>query len=562
MAQKIKSETNIEKEMILKAVAINEKNEDSFIVGHFYKVENINKNIAYNPGIKLNGSWYAQWELIDYFEIVDSLDDVKDLENKALILKETFEQIKEMSKDDEFETLSIDSLIQETINFLISDEKFQGNEIELRFICDNMDITMIEQCSCCGEILMPDDECYSDELNSDDAALCDHCSIFNEETNMYQKAVHKDVIEKITGLKFSPHIGNIGSKVEEFNFWLNIENRKFDFKQTDNKDTLIEFINEYTDWNICDCCGMIEISKDLIWDSDEVYDEDYQNFRFLRATSISTEAVCKGCINEAGEISKFSLEELSNRLKQNKMLFTESDKVLIENFDFQKNDVIQTTYFGTIKSINLENKTYTLEEYKDVEFKDEDFYDVLNEAYLMEYGDFISCNYSDLSDKVDEWTSPNWEGIAEIDYAFEEFGYKDEFIEHLKSKNLPYSRFLEPKFNIGDKFSISFSYYEDGEITEHIISKIDKSFTEMNEIVYWSDDFVYITESELEKQKTMPLVLDLIKDGMNRIEFSNSLQELLVGNNNKGKDIYLKDLNIKEKIYLLEAIVEDYKENL
>lgn len=60
----------------------------------------------------------------------------------------------------------------------------------------------------------------------------------------------------------------------------------------------------------------------------------------------------------------------------------------------------------------------------------------------------------------------------------------------------------------------------------------------------------------------MPLVLDLIKDGMNRIEFSNSLQELLVGNNNKGKDIYLKDLNIKEKIYLLEAIVEDYKENL
>lgn len=454
MAQKITTKTNIEKEMILKAIAIREKNENSFIVGHFYKIENINKDIVYNPGIKLNGSWYAQWELIDYFEIVDSLDDVEDLENKALIFKETFEQIKEMSKDDEFEMLSIDPLIQETINFLISDEKFQGNEIELRFICDNMDITMVEQCSCCGKILLPDDECYSDELNSDDVALCDQCSIFNEDTNMYQKALHQDVIEKITGLKFSPHIGNIGSKVEEFNFWINIQNHKFDFKQIDNRDILIEFINDYTDWNICDCCGLIEVSTDLIWDSEEVWDEDYQNFRFLKATTIPTEAVCKSCINEAGKISKFSLEDLNARLKQNGLLFRESDKVLIENFDFQENNIKLTTYFGTIKSINIENKTYTLEEYGDVEFKEDEFYDVINEAYLMEYGDFISDNYSDLSGKVAEWTSPNHEGIADIDYAFENFGYKNEFIEYLKSKNLPYGRFLESNFKNESQYKV------------------------------------------------------------------------------------------------------------
>ena len=155
----------------------------------------------------------------------------------------------------------------------------------------------------------------------------------------------------------------------------------FDYKQTDNRDTLVEFINEYTNWNICDCCGLIELSTDLIWDSEEVWDEDYQNFRFLRATTIPTEAVCEVCMNKAGEISKFSLEDLTARLKQNGLLFRESDKVLIENFDFQENDIKLTTYFGTIKSINIDNKTYTLEEYEDVEFKDEDFY-ILNHFHF------------------------------------------------------------------------------------------------------------------------------------------------------------------------------------
>jgi hypothetical protein len=53
------------------------------------------------------------------------------------------------------------------------------------------------------------------------------------------------------------------------------------------------------------------------------------------------------------------------------------------------------------------------------------------------------------------------------------FGYKNEFIEYLKAKNLPYGRFLEPKFKIGDKFKVHFDYYEKGETTEHIIAKID-----------------------------------------------------------------------------------------
>ena len=539
---------NLKLGTILKAIKIEEH--APFELGKFYKITDgdfvgsytINNHIAYRYSIN---------EIGDYFELIDSLEDIENLEYKASILKETLEQYKIMLGDD----ISDDEILKEAIEFLVNNEN--SDEIELQFICDNMDIAMVEKCSCCGDILLPDDECYSDSLN-DDAVLCDHCSVFNEETDMHEKYLNQDVIEKITGLKFSPHIGNVGSKIEEFNFWLNIENHKFDFQQTDNRDTLVEFINEYTEWNICDCCGLIELSTDLIWDSEEVWDEDYQNFRFLSSTTIPTEAVCKSCINEAGEISKFSLEDLSDRLKENGMLFRVSDNVLIENFDFQENDIKLTTYFGTIKSINIENKTYTLEEYKNVEFKDEDFYDVLNEAYLMEYGDFISGNYSDLSDKVDEWTSPNWEGIAEIDYAFEEFGYREEFIEHLKSKNLPYGRFLEPKYNIGDNFRVSFPYYEDGETTEHIISKIDKSFNEADEIVYWSDDLAYITESELEKQKTN--VIELVRDGMNRIEFSNALQDLIIGNNEDGNDLFFKDLNIDEKIYYLQAIIEDYKE--
>ena len=556
--------TNTTVELKKATILVTTKNiEDAILENSYSKITNITSDgivIELNGSLNTNGNfwesghWFSRQEILSSFKIINSLEDIENLEYKASILKETLEQNKIMLGDD----ISDDEILKEAIEFLVNDE-FKGDAIELQFIYDNMDLEQVEKCSCCGKILMPDDECYSDELH-DDAVLCDHCSVFNEETDMYQKVVNQDVIEQLTGLKFSPHIGNVDSKIEEFNYWLNRENYLFDYKQTDNRDTLVEFINEYTNWNICDCCGLIELSTDLIWDSEEVWDEDYQNFRFLKATAIPTEAVCEVCMNKAGEISKFSLEDLTARLKQNGLLFRESDKVLIENFDFQENNIKLTTYFGTIKSINIDNKTYTLEEYEDIEFKDEDFYDILNEAYLMEYGDFISGNHSDLSDKVDEWTSPNWEGIAEIDYAFEEFGYKEEFIEHLKSKNLPYGRFLEPKYNIGDKFNVSFSHYEDGEITEHIISKIDKSFNEADEIVYWDDNSVYITESELEKQKLTPNVIELIKCGMNRIEFSNALQDLIIGNNEDGNDLFFKDLNIDEKIYYLQAIIEDYKE--
>lgn len=515
MAQITKNTKDLTLGTILKAIKIEEH--APFELGKFYKITDddcagytIDNHIAYRYSIN---------EIGDYFELIDSLEDIENLEYKASILKETLEQYKIMLGDD----ISDDEILKEAIEFLVNNEN--SDEIELQFICDNMDIAMVEKCSCCGDILLPDDECYSDSLN-DDAVLCDHCSVFNEETDMYEKVLTKDVIEKITGLKFSPHIGNVDSKIEEFNQFIKENKFKFSILEKDeiNSTTFLSFMSERTDWNTCEVCGLIEISTDLVWDTDEVEDEAYEALCFLKSTSIPSEAVCEACLLLIDSVNKPSLEIITSRKKENNLIFRIGETVLLENVEwFDKPRV--NTYIAKISSIDETKKTYTLEGYGDVEFKDEDFYDVVNEAYLIEYADFIADNHSDLGDKVDEWASPNWEGIAEIDYAFEEFGYKNEFIEYLKAKDLPYGRFLEPQFKVGDKFKVHFDYYEKGETSEHIIAKIDTSFTEADEIVYWSDDQVYITESELIKQTSNYVVwviyannLEFYKNGMTKNE--------------------------------------------
>lgn len=440
MAQKITNKTtDLQIGTVLKVINIKENT--PFKQNKFY-------NITDGDGVgALFVGGYSDVELTmhelgDYFEHIATLEDIEDLEKKALILKETFEQLKIMSESAE-EEISNEALINETIAFLIQDKVYQGDEVELRFICDNMDITMVEKCSCCGKILMPDDECYSDELNNDGAALCDHCSIFNEETDMYQKSVKQDVIEKLTGLKFSHLLGDVGSKIEEFNFWINLHSYKFGFKEDDNKDTFIEFMNEYTEWNICDCCGLIEKSTDLNWDDEDLFDEDYQNFRFLQGTNIGFDAVCDDCLNKVQTISRPPLEDIAQRLKENQMMHKVWCTVLLENVNFEKRGIKKTTVVDTICFMDFDKKTYKLKHYGDHEFKDEDFFDILNSAYVDEYVEFMASKHTDISDQVDEWSYPNHEGFPDIDIAFTEFGFKDEFIEHLKSIDLPYERFLD-----------------------------------------------------------------------------------------------------------------------
>lgn len=417
-------------------------------------------------------------------------------------------------------------------------------------------------CTCCGKILTIDDECYGDFLNNE-APLCEHCSMFNDDTNMYEKYVNQNVIEKITGLKFSPHIGNIDSKIEEFNEYIKENNLKFSVFEDDsvNSTTFLSFMEEKTAWNTCEVCGLIEVSTDLIWDSDEVYDEDYQNFRFLQATQVPTEAICEDCLLLTDNLAKPNLQTIIVRKKENNLIFRVGEYILLENVDWN-NKLKVSTYIAKISSLDENKKTYTLEEYGDIEFKEEEFYDVVNEAYLFEYANFIAANYPKFSDQVDEWISPNWEGIAKIDYAFENFGYKKEFIEHLKSNNLPYGRFLEPKFKIGDKFKVHFDYYEKEEFTEHIIAKIDTSFTEADEIIYWSNDLVYITESELTKQTSNYVVwaiyannLEFYKNGMTKEDAETLYVELC----NKW---YREDglENFKEFLEVKELSISQYHE--
>lgn len=504
MAQKITNK-EIKIGTVLKATHI--EDDAPYVLNRFYKASDIDTK-SYEGQISIEidnhiGYSYFRSEIENYFEIIESIDDIEDLEHKALILKETFEQMKQMSESAEDE-ISDELLINETIAFLVQDEVYQCDEIELRFICDNMDITMVERCSCCGKVLMPDDECYSDELNDNDAALCDDCSIYNDQTDMYQKSVHQDVIEKLTGYKFSPHLGNVGSKIEEFNYWLNKHEHKFGYKEPNNEDILIEFINEYTEWNTCDCCKLIEKSKELKWLQQDELSTDEQNVaNFITCLYENILAMCDNCINMFISRTKLSLHDIVQRIKENQMIYRVGDLVVLEKVNFEEKNTSLKSYIDTIVSIDEKTKTYKLKSYDDVLFKEEDFYDIANEAYVSEYREFIANNYPDISEDVDEWSNVNYDGIPEIESAFVEFGYKDEFIEQLKVDNLPYGRLLTPKFNIGDSFTVHFDYYKDNEFTTHQIVKIDKSFTEADEIVYWDDNCVYITESELEKQKAL-----------------------------------------------------------
>ena len=179
MAQKITNK-EIKIGTVLKATHI--EDDAPYVLNRFYKASDIDTK-SYEGQISIEidnhiGYSYFRSEIENYFEIIESIDDIEDLEHKALILKETFEQMKQMSESAEDE-ISDELLINETIAFLVQDEVYQGDERELRFICASMDISMIERCSCCGVVLMPDDECYGDELNNE-SPLCDNCSIFND----------------------------------------------------------------------------------------------------------------------------------------------------------------------------------------------------------------------------------------------------------------------------------------------------------------------------------------------------------------------------------------------
>jgi hypothetical protein len=437
MAKKINNKTtDLKIGSVLKVINIKENT--PYVLNKFY-------NITDGDGVGalfVGGSniEFTMHELGVYFEHVATLKDIEDLEHKALILKETFEQLKIMSESAE-EKISNEALINETIAFLIQDEVYQGDEVELRFICNNIDITMVEKCSCCGKTLMPDDECYEDE--NDGVALCDHCSVYDDGRNMYIKSVRHDVVEKLTGYKFSPHLGNVGSKIEEFNHWLNKHKHKFGFNEPKCKDIFFDFIEEYTEWNICDCCLMIEKSDDLAWTDGQFFEDEEVAINFVNASYSNFAAICQNCLNKFISRTKLSLHEIVQRIKENKMVYRVGDLVILKNVVLKSNNM-----FAYIESLDEATQTYKLKGFENVVIKEEDLFDIANEAYIIEYNEFIKNKHVEKVDDLSDFANDNKEHT--IDMLVEKFGFKDEFIEHLKTNDLPFERFVN-KSKVSDE---------------------------------------------------------------------------------------------------------------
>jgi len=70
-----------------------------------------------------------------------------------------------------------------------------------------------------------------------------------------------------------------------------------------NPGAFIDFINEKTEWNICDCCGMVENSECLIWTEGN---EDQKAQKFFNNDFI---AVCRECYEKPICVYCDSLEQ-------------------------------------------------------------------------------------------------------------------------------------------------------------------------------------------------------------------------------------------------------------
>lgn len=138
-------------------------------------------------------------EIGNYFELF-TLENVEYLNEKTWLLKEVMENIKES----EYKPLGLDIIEMENFIFQKAVEKIEGktsdtfslynnkhlDKNEFLMIFKNINLDEIDKCSCCGTILMPENELYEDSLN-EGASLCDECSVMNEETDMYENIYKK-----------------------------------------------------------------------------------------------------------------------------------------------------------------------------------------------------------------------------------------------------------------------------------------------------------------------------------------------------------------------------------
>ena len=111
-------------------------------------------------------------------------------------------------------------------------------------------------------------------------------------------------------------------------------------------------------------------------------------------------------------------------------------------------------------------------------------------------------------------------------------------------------------FNIGDKFHIHFDYYQDGEISHHTISKVDKTGEEWLDIVYWSDEFVWISQEELLTQYVRFSTGVYIYN----IDVENAIDEAV--KNSCFKEEALDNVYFGETLSLRDAFIETFSKVL
>ena len=209
---------------------------------------------------------------------------------------------------------------------------------------------------------------------------------------------------------------------------------------------------------------MIEKSDDLTWTDGQFFDDEKDAINFVNASYSNFAAICQNCLNKFISRTKLSLHEIVQRIKENKMIFRIGDFVILKN-----KDLILNNMFGYIESLDETTQTYKLKEFDNVVIKEEDLFDVANEAYIIEYNKFIENNHVEKVDDLSDFANDNKEHT--IDMLVENFGYKDEFIEHLKTNDLPFERFVT-----GNKVTID-------ELDETLIVK-----NELLEYIFCQDD--------------------------------------------------------------------------
>ena len=154
----------------------------------------------------------------------------------------------------------------------------------------------------------------------------------------------KDAIEKVTHLKFSEHLNDVNENIEEFNYWLNKNNLFFSINNKNIKEHFIQFVNEFTEWNLCDSCGLIERTDELALVSSGDFMSDEYKAAVFACTKLKVDALCGTCMDSIIRRTKLDLHEVVQRIRENQMVYRVGDLVVLENVNFDEKKTSLKTY--------------------------------------------------------------------------------------------------------------------------------------------------------------------------------------------------------------------------